>query len=34
MIRMASAGSIHRRPDGVFELFVDGNQFSFRVWRE
>jgi hypothetical protein len=29
-----SAGQIHRGRGGVFELFVDANQFSFRLRQE
>ena len=31
---MANASQIHRRRDGVFELFVDANLLSFRVRQE
>jgi hypothetical protein len=30
-INKASAGQIHHRQDGEFELFVEANLFSFRV---
>lgn len=33
-ITIADADQIHRRRDGVFELFVDANYLSFRVRQE
>jgi len=30
----ATTSQIHRRRDGVFELFVDANYWSFRVRQE